>query len=165
MVEFSNKDFGAFVGNPEVEREGVWFPITERGEEGPMFKLAFANVVNTEYASAFEKEFRKHRKLMQANNNNLPKHLTDPLMRQIMASVIIRDWKNVNDNAGVAIPPTMENKLAFLTAYPRVQETLIGLAKEPEYFSDSALVVDETDLGNSRKSSRGVSNTVPTPST
>lgn len=165
MVAFDTSDLGAFVGNPEVEKEGVWFPLTDKGEDGPMLKLAFANPVNDEYATAFEKEFRKHRKLMQANGGNLPKHLADPLMSRIMAQVIIRDWKNFKDKDGAALSPTFENKLALMTDYPRMREMAIAFAKEGEYFSDSSVVHDETDVGNSKRSSRGGSNSAQTQNT
>jgi hypothetical protein len=165
MVAFNSKDFGAFVGNPEVEQDGVWFPITSRGEEGPMFRLAFANVNNPVYAAVFEKEYRQVRKLVAANGGTLPKKLSDPIMIKVLAKAIIKDWKNVIDEAGKAIPFNTDNVIALLTAFPRVLEIIIQFSKEPEYFSDSAIVNDETDLGNSKKSSRGVSNTEQTPNT
>lgn len=151
-MDFDTKGQETWVGNPDVEREGVWFPLTSE-DDAAAFKLAFAHRSNPEYAAAFEKAMRPYRKQFAVDPGAAAK-FGDKIMREVFAAVILKDWKNIK-SGGKAVPPTYENKLAYLEARPRVFDKLVEVAKEAEYFSDASLVDEVADKGNSKASSAG----------
>lgn len=165
-MDFDTKGQEVWVGNADVEREGVWFPLSSE-ENSPSFKIAFAHRSNPEYQSAFEKAMRPYRKQFAVDPGASAK-FGDKIMREVFASAILKDWKNINqridirDDEGKVIrteikpvTPTYEHKLAYLETRPRIFDKLVEVAKEAEYFSDASLVDEEADKGNSRASSVG----------
>lgn len=127
-----------------AETEGTWVSF----KAGVQIKLL------SEQSTAARKwahaRTRKLRSVIMANDGVLPPHVSDAVDIDLLAEVLIKDWRGVYTRDRVPVPCTREAIKQLMTQLPALRREVLTAARMDETFKKAALEALE---GNSSPSS------------
>ncbi len=124
-------NFKAFATNEKDELEGIW---KELGD-GAAIRVARAD--NVEYTAFIRRKLAPYRSSVGLAS------LTDEESRDIfmeaMATFILLDWRNLQDEPGVDFPYSVENALLMLVKYKEFYKIVDVVSKDITNYRERAI--------------------------
>jgi hypothetical protein len=106
-----------------------------------------------------ERVQRKFSRAIEKARNNKQKRTE--VWAQVAAEALLLSWEGVLDKNGNTVEPTLENRIAALTANKKLMSEVLDIAMDPANYmedADEVPVAEETEK-NSKRSSGGKSDT------
>lgn len=97
-----------WITDPKLEEDGVWETI---GDDGDSALILIARMGNAKYQRRFSELLEPY--LPLAREGKLDQAVTEDLATQAMSEFVLLSWKGIDED-GVAIDPTLENRLRAL---------------------------------------------------
>jgi hypothetical protein len=96
----------------------------------PTFKLASMGKANRAYTKALDKATKPYR----SNINGMGNDLAESIFMKVFVATVLKDWQNVQQKDGSAIPFSEPNAIELFKKLPRLYDDLQEKAKSVELF-------------------------------
>ena len=134
MASKGKSVFAAFATAKDVEKDGVWMEFVGFGNVSVRLRLARIGPTNHEFGKVAQELYRPYRR-PGVEDVSLPPDVDYRLMCTLLARTVVRDWKNVFDDDGNAIPCTVENVERVLQGAPLLVEFIQQEARNVSHYS------------------------------
>ncbi len=115
------------------ETEGVWITI----DEDTGARIRVGRMGNTAYEEELARLTRPYGHRVRATGG-LDAKLIQKLIRQAVASHVLRGWENMAGPTGALVPYTPATALAWFDKYPEFYRLVVGYASDVEAFREEA---------------------------
>lgn len=121
-----SKMFARFATDESREEEGVWVDFGD-GIEVRIRRLS--SKVSRDVRKRLEKPHGE-----AIRRGGLPEGVAEDILNRQIAEAVIAEWRGVDDEAGNALPCTVENKLRVIKALPEFRDEVLSVSIERDNY-------------------------------
>lgn len=134
--------YSAFGTVKQYEQEGVTIDLGVA-----KFRIRRAGGGNRRYGVVLAQKLRPHRRALDAGV--LPEETSASILMETYFETVVIGWEGVTDEAGNALPYTLENFKKVMTDLPDLWSVIMREADTMKNFQSEEIAADGAALGNS----------------
>ena len=121
--------YSAFKTNTDLVNDGVWYAVAYDENEQPIeFKIAHMGQSNTEYTKALGE---------MVSGPSVTDAMSRAMMRKIFCKHLIKDWRNVQNEAGEPLQYSPDVAYGLMNDLPELYQALFVFAKDLDNYLES----------------------------